>query len=79
MKLLGQPFSIQNTAEHGWLVTWTDAVVHRVDGEPVEAISFTVAVPRNVNLSMSDVQTYALKRAVELLQVAIKHREAGGQ
>lgn len=75
MKFLGQPFTIQNTVEHGWLVTWTDAVVHRTDGEEIESISFTVAIPRSANLSISEVQTFALKRAEELLQVAIRAQE----
>lgn len=67
MKYLGSPFSIQNTDGPDWLVTWQDAVVTTPMGETV---SFTVAIPRSANLSMAEVQKYALKRAVELLRTA---------
>ena len=70
MKYLGSPFSIQNTDGPDWLVSWQDAVVTTPTGE---TISFTVAIPRSANLSMAEVQQYALKRAVELLQNAIRH------
>ena len=79
MEYLGQPFSIQNTVDQGWLVTWNDVALHRVDDEVIESISFTVALPRNANLSIAEVQTYALKRAQELLQVQIRARETDGQ
>lgn len=68
MKLLGTPFVIQNTEGPTWLVTWSDAV-SSTDGE---TISFTVEIPRSAHLSLAEVQTYAIKRAVELLQVAIQ-------
>jgi hypothetical protein len=75
MEFIGQPFSIQTTTGPSWLVTWRDAVRHTVEGELLETVSFTVAVPRNGDLSVSEVQTFALKRAVELLQMAIReHR-----
>lgn len=74
MELLGQPFIIQNTVEHGWLVTWNDVALHRSNGEVFESMSFTVALPRNANLSIAEVQTYALKRAAELLQVVIQSK-----
>lgn len=64
MKLLGMPFSIQNTDGPDWLVTWQDAV-RTTQGE---SISFTVAIPRRADLSIAEVQRYAAKRAVELLQ-----------
>jgi len=75
MELLGQPFVIQNTVEHGWLVTWNDAVKQTKDGEVFEAISFTVALPRSADLTIGEVQTFALKRAAELLQEVIRHRQ----
>ena len=70
MKLLGQPFSIQNTDAHIWLVSWQGAVADTATGE---AVSFTVAVPRQADLSIEAVQKYALKRGVELLQQAIRN------
>lgn len=73
MEPLGQPFLIQNTADRGWLVTWTDAVVHRtLDGEAFETVSFTVALPRKSDLTIAEVQTYAVKRAMELLRNLIQ-------
>lgn len=72
MEYLGQPFTIQNTEQHGWQVTWPDSVIRRIDGEPVESISFTVLIPRNPNLTMEDVVAFSRKRAVELLQEAIR-------
>lgn len=73
MEPLGQPFIIQNTADRGWLVTWTDAVVHRAaDGEAFETVSFTVALPRKSDLTIAEVQTYAVKRAMELLRNLIQ-------
>lgn len=71
MEYIGQPFSIQNTSE-GWLVSWDDAVVERTDAEILERVSFTVLIPRRAQLSIQEVQTYALKRAAELLQRAIR-------
>lgn len=80
MEYLGQPFMIQNTADHGWLVTWNDAVAHRSSaGEIIETISFTVAIPRSANLSISEVQIYAMRRAEELLQSAIKAQQSGSK
>lgn len=78
MEFLGEPFEIQNTTE-GWLVTWKDAVKHGVPGDELERISFTVLLPRNAELTIAQVQTYALKRAGELLQHLIRSRESGGQ
>jgi hypothetical protein len=79
MEFLGEPFSIQNTADQGWLVTWNDAVTVRSSiGEVIESVSFTVAVPRNANLSISEVQRYASRRAVELLQSSIKGQSQAG-
>lgn len=74
MKLLGQPFTIQNTDE-GWLVNWPNAVMHGDANNPIETISFTVALPRSANLSIAEVQTFALKRAQELLQTVIAHQK----
>jgi hypothetical protein len=73
MELLGQPFLIQNTADHGWLVTWTDAVARRTaDGEAIETVSFTVALPRRSDLTIAEVQTFAVRRAMELLRTLIQ-------
>jgi hypothetical protein len=74
MEYLGRPFAIQNT-DKGWLVTWEHAVGHIIDGDLAEHVSFTVLVSRSPGLSIADVQTYALKRAVELLQIPIKDRQ----
>lgn len=71
MEYLGQPFVIQNTSE-GWLVTWTDAVQHGPKDAPNETVSFTVLLPRRGDLTISEVQTYALKRAEELLRARIQ-------
>lgn len=79
MELLGQPLIIQNTAEHGWVVTWTDAVRHWSGDELVETVSFTVALPRRADLTIAELQTFAMKRAAELLQVAIRDREQAAQ
>lgn len=68
MANLGQPFSIQNTNGNSWFVTWRDAV----ESSTGETVSFTVEIPRSANLSVAEVQRYALKRAVELLQIAIR-------
>lgn len=73
MEFLGEPFSIQNTVDNGWLVTWNDAVsVRSAIGEVIETVSFTVAIPRSANLSIAEVQRYASKRAIELLQASVK-------
>ncbi len=72
MNLLGQPFVIQNTADRGWLITWTDAVLFRSDGEVIERVSFTVALPKRADLTIAEVQTYAVKRAMELLRALIQ-------
>jgi hypothetical protein len=79
MEYIGAPLTIQNTAEHGWLVTWPDSVVHLIDKEPVESVSFTVLIPRNPNLTMEDVVSFSRKRAIEILQAADRHQEPGGQ
>ena len=68
MANLGQPFVIQNTDGPTWFVTWNDAATSSTG----EAISFTVEIPRGANLTLAEVQKYALKRAVEILQVAIR-------
>lgn len=70
MEFLGSPFRIQNTTE-GWLVTWEDAVSHGPKDAPNEFVSFTVMLPRRADLTIAEVQTYALKRAAELLQHVI--------
>lgn len=75
MEYIGQPFSIQNTSE-GWLVSWDDAAVTRTEHEILERVSFTVLIPRQASLTIEEVQTFALKRAVELLQRVIR---ASGQ
>jgi hypothetical protein len=72
MEFIGQPFIIQNTVDHNWLVTWRDAAVHPMDGAPVESVSFTVALPSRADLSIREMQTFALKRAMELLQLKIR-------
>lgn len=72
MKHIGEPFSIQNT-DQGWLVTWRNAVTSGTKDNQYEQVSFTVLIPRTANLSISEVQTFALKRAVELLQTRIQH------
>jgi len=75
MKPLGQPFVIQNTTT-GWVVTWNGAVrITTQDGDPIEEVSFTVRIPRHATLTSEDVQTFALKRAVELLQGTIHHQQ----
>lgn len=75
MKLIGQPFTIQNT-DTGWLVTWPNAVMHGPESSPaMETVSLTVAIPRRADLTISEVQTYALKRAAELLQILIAHQQ----
>lgn len=76
MELLGTPFIIQNTKGRQWLVTWNDAVTHGTKDEVYERISFTVSIPRKANLSIEEVQVYALKRAEELLQVAIRGKKS---
>lgn len=70
MKYLGSPFSIQNTDGRDWLVSWQDVIA---DAENGENVSFTVAIPRQADLSIESVQKYALKRGVELLQQAIRN------
>lgn len=67
MELLGQPLSIQNTDSRNWLVTSPSAV----STSGGETISFTVAVPRDGDLSIAEIQVKALRRAVELLTLAI--------
>lgn len=71
MENLGQPFSIQNTTE-GWQVTWLDAVKHGTEFETRERVSFTVLIPRRANLTIEEVQTFAVKRAMEVLQALVK-------
>lgn len=69
MKLLGTPFIIQNTEGPDWLVSWHDAITHRnEDGQTLETVSFTVKIPKRANLPVAEVQRYAVKRAIELLQ-----------
>ena len=69
MKLLGQPFSIQNTDGPNWLVTWPDAATDRDNGDTV---SFTVSIPRNAQIPMHEVQRVALKQAIQMLQAAMQ-------
>lgn len=68
MENLGRPFVLQNTTE-GWQVTWNDAVTAGTEFEQKESVSFTVLIPRKADLSIAEVQTFAVKRAMELLQV----------
>ena len=75
MKLIGTPFTIDGT-DQGWLVTWPDAVKHGALPEQPERISFTVLLPRRADLTIAEVQTFAMKRAEELLRQAIR---AAGQ
>jgi hypothetical protein len=72
MEFIDQPFIIQSTVENIWLVTWKDAAVHPAKGAPVESVSFTVALPSRTDLSIRELQTFALKRAMELLQQKIR-------
>lgn len=67
MKLVGNPFAIQNTDGPNWLVRWEDAIT-TTDGE---AVTFTVAIPRQANLPIAEAQRYAMQRAVELLQKSL--------
>jgi len=78
MKLLGEPFIIQNTSQ-GWLVTWNDAVriTSELD-ETLESVSFTVRLPRQANLTILEAQNFAMKRAEELLRIAIRHHKERG-
>lgn len=79
MKSLGQPFVVQNT-DLGWQVTWTDAITHGTEAQPDnERVSFTVMLPKRAELTIAELQTFALKRAAELLQVLIRHRTDAGQ
>jgi hypothetical protein len=74
MKLIGQPFIIQNTSE-GWIVTWTDAArMTDEHGNTLESVSFTVRLPPKADLTIQELQTFALKRAVELLQDKVRLR-----
>lgn len=66
-ELLGSPFAIQNTTGSKWLVSWEEAVTHTGG----ESVSFTVAISRGPDLTIADLQRHALKRAVELLRMAI--------
>lgn len=76
MKNLGRPFLLQNTDE-GWQVTWSEAVRITSDFETKESVSFTVVIPRRADLTIEEVQTFAVKRAMELLQVlATKGKDA---
>jgi hypothetical protein len=67
LELLGSPVVLQNTTGKDWLVTWAPAVTTSVG----ELVSFTVAIPRKAELSIAEIQRFALKRAVEILQDAI--------
>ncbi|WP_158534259.1 hypothetical protein [Paracidovorax avenae] len=68
MANLGQPFVIQNTDGPTWFVTWRDAV----ETPAGETVSFTVEIPRSANLTLGEAQRFAMKRAAELLQIAIR-------
>lgn len=68
MELLGRPFLIQNT-DAGWQVTWNDAIRVGSEFETKESVSFTVVIPRRADLTIDEVQRFAVKRAMELLQV----------
>lgn len=74
MKLLGQPFVIQNTTA-GWIVNWTDAVrITDQDDNTLESVSFTVRLPQKADLTIQELQTFAMKRALELLQMPSRHK-----
>lgn len=74
MKLLGQPFIIQNTTE-GWVVQWTDAVrITDQHDNTLESVSFTVRLPRKADLTIEELQAFAVKRALELLQMPHRHK-----
>lgn len=69
MKMLGQPFIIQNTSA-GWIVQWTDAVrITDQDDNTLESVSFTVRLPRKADLTIEELQQFAMKRALEILQI----------
>ncbi len=74
MESIGRPFSIQNT-DIGWQVTWPDAVTSGSARDISERVSFTVVIPRHATLTIEEVQTYALKRAEQLLREAIRRME----
>lgn len=67
MAFLGKPILVQNTDGPHWYISFEAAL--KTDAG--EVVSFTVAVPRNGALSISEIQTFALKRAVEILQDVI--------
>ncbi len=67
MENLGRPVQIQNTDGDKWLITWEAAI----SSTEREVVSFTVAIPKNARLDIGEIQTYALKRAVELLKQVI--------
>lgn len=71
MKLKNHPFSIQDTDQDFWLVTWLEAAKNP-NGE---AISFTVAVPKNTGLSVADIQQFAMRRAIEILQGGLRKQD----
>lgn len=70
MKLLGQPFVLQNTDGPDWLIT-SDAAVTTSQGE---SVSFTVAVPRRADLPVVELQRLAVLRAKELLEQWLEHQ-----
>lgn len=70
MEAAGSLITIQNTTGAHWLITWPEAIAPGAGLK--ETVSFTVAVPRAPSLPMEDLQRYALKRAQELLQAAIR-------
>lgn len=75
MTPIGQPLVLQNTEDHGWIVSWQGAcAVTNADGQAIESVSLTVALPRKASLTIEELQTFALMRAAELLQKAIDER-----
>lgn len=73
METLGRPFTIQNTKDFGWVVTWDGAIqIRDKEGEIIESVLFTAALPRKATLSIEEVQQFALMRAIELLQRMVK-------
>ena len=64
MKTIGGPVSIQNTDAGHWLVT-CDPALTSTDGEHM---AFTVAVPRQPNLTVGNLQLAAVRQALARLQ-----------
>ena len=72
MNFLGTPISIQNTDGRNWLVTWKDVVTT----DAGESVSFTVAIRRDGNMTITDMQQHAVRTAIELLQATLPETAA---